>query len=154
MDCFFILVDNLINKIHVFGLHFASIDIRQDSSIHKKVFQALASSDNILPADYSRLSEEKKIEFLTNNEQALETKDYKDPIINDTIESIKAIKLIQEYNGEQGCNRYIISHSSTALNVLEVYGLFILCGWKKEEMNVDIVPLIETIEDLQNAAIN
>jgi phosphoenolpyruvate carboxylase len=36
--------------------------------------------------------------------------------------------------------------------VLEVYGLFILSGWKKEEMNVDIVPLIETIEDLKNAA--
>ena len=38
---------------------------------------------------------------------------------------------------------------SSALNVLEVYGLFILCGWKKEEMKVDIVPLIETIDDLQ-----
>ncbi len=33
-----------------------------------------------------------------------------------------------------------------------MYGLFILSGWKKEEMNVDIVPLIETIDDLKNAA--
>jgi phosphoenolpyruvate carboxylase len=149
---FLYLVDSLINKINVFGLHFASIDIRQDSSIHKKVYQVLASSGNILPADYSKLSEEKKIDFLTTNNEVLGEKDYKDPVINDTLESIKSIKLIQEYNGEQGCNRYIISHSSCALNVLEVYGLFILCGWKKEEMNVDIVPLIETIDDLQNAA--
>jgi phosphoenolpyruvate carboxylase len=149
---FLYLVDSLINKINVFRLHFSSIDIRQDSSIHKKVFQVLASSGNILPPDYSKLSEEKKIEFLTNNTEALIEKDYKDPVINDTLESIKAIKLIQEYNGEHGCNRYIISHSSCALNVLEVYGLFILCGWKKEEMNVDIVPLIETIDDLKNAA--
>src|SRR5665647_3560768 len=146
------LVENLINKVHVFGLHFASLDIRQDSSIHKKVFQVLAASGNILPPDYSKLSDEKKIEFLTKNIEVLPEKDYKDPIINDTLESINAIKLIQEYNGEPGCNRYIISHSSTALNVLEVFGLFILCGWKKEEMNVDIVPLIETIDDLQNAA--
>jgi len=146
------LVDNLINKINVFGLHFASIDIRQDSSIHKKVFQALAAGGNVIPADYPKLSDEKKIEFLSNNNEVLIEKDYKDPVINDTFESIKAIKLIQEYNGEQGCNRYIISHCSSALNVLEVYGLFILCGWKKEELNVDIVPLIETIEDLQNAA--
>jgi phosphoenolpyruvate carboxylase len=146
------LVENLINKVHVFGLHFASLDIRQDSSIHKKVFQVLAASGNILPPDYSKLSDEKKIEFLTNNIEVLPEKDYKDPIINDTLESINAIKLIQEYNGEPGCNRYIISHSSSALNVLEVFGLFILCGWKKEEMNVDIVPLIETIDDLQNAA--
>lgn len=147
------LVDNLINKIHVFGLHFASIDIRQDSSIHKKVFEAIADAGTLLPAGYAKLSDEKKFEFLTHNNEPLtgET-DLKDPILNDTIESIRAIKSIQEYNGEPGCNRYIISHNSSALNVLEVYGLFILSGWKKEEMNVDIVPLIETIEDLKNAA--
>jgi phosphoenolpyruvate carboxylase len=147
------LVDNLINKVHVFGLYFASLDIRQDSSIHEKVFSELSSTGNILPADYLKLSEEKKIEFLTNNREVLPEKDYGDPVINDTLNSIKTIKLIQEYNGEPGCNRYIISHSSTALNVLEVYGLFVLCGWKKEEIKVDIVPLIETIDDLQNAAI-
>ena len=146
------LVDNLINKVHVFGLHFASLDIRQDSSILEKVFAALASADNIFPADYFELSEDKKIGFLTHNTEVLGEKDYGDPVINDTFKSIKAIKLIQEYNGEPGCNRYIISHSRTALNVLEVYGLFVLCGWKKEEMKVDIVPLIETIDDLQNAA--
>ena len=146
------LVDSLINKLHVFGLHFASLDIRQDSSIHKKVFQALADDGNILPANYSKLSEEQKIEFLTKNTQTIPAKDYNDPIINDTFESIRAIKLIQEYNGEPGCNRYIISHSSSALNVLEVYALFIICGWKKDELNVDIVPLIETIDDLKNAA--
>lgn len=146
------LVDNLINKVHVFGLHFASLDIRQDSSIHKKVFSALSSANDIFPKDYMDLSDEKKIEFLTTNTSVLPEKDYGEPVINDTIKSIKAIKLIQEYNGEPGCNRYIISHSSTALNVLEVYGLFILSGWKKEEMKVDIVPLIETIDDLQNAA--
>jgi phosphoenolpyruvate carboxylase len=146
------LVENLINKVHVFGLHFASLDIRQDSSIHKKVFSALATATAFFPKDFMKLSDEKKIEFLTNNTQILPEKDYGDPVINDTFKSIKAIKQIQEYNGEPGCNRYIISHSSTALNVLEVYGLFILCGWKKEEMKVDIVPLIETVEDLQNAA--
>jgi phosphoenolpyruvate carboxylase len=146
------LVDNLINKINVFGLHFASLDIRQDSSIHKKVFEILASSGNILPEDYSKLSDDKKIEFVSTNNKVLNETDYKDAVINDTLESIKAIKLIQEYNGEQGCNRYIISHSSSALDILEVYGLFILCGWKKEEMNVDIVPLIETIDDLKNGA--
>jgi phosphoenolpyruvate carboxylase len=32
-----------------------------------------------------------------------------------------------------------------------VYGLFLLSGWKREEMNVDIVPLFETVEDLKNA---
>ncbi|HEX6181124.1 MAG TPA: phosphoenolpyruvate carboxylase, partial [Chitinophagaceae bacterium] len=39
------------------------------------------------------------------------------------------------------------------LNVLEVYGLFLLGGWKKEELNIDIVPLFETVEDLKAAAV-
>ena len=146
------LIDNLINKVNVFGLHFASLDIRQDSSIHKKVFDALASANKFFPENYSKLSDENKIAFLTSNTEPLADIDYGDPVINDTFKSIKAIKQIQEYNGEPGCNRYIISHSSTALNVLQVYGLFILCGWKKETLKVDIVPLIETVEDLQNAA--
>ena len=148
---FLYLIDDLINKVNIFGLHFASLDIRQDSSIHKKVFAAIAASGTFFPADYQKFSDEKKIEFLTKNTKVLPEKDYGDPIINDTFKSIKAIKTIQQYNGEPGCNRYIISHSSTALNVLEIYGLFILCGWKNEKMKVDIVPLIEMIEDLQNA---
>ena len=146
------LIDNLINKVHVFGLHFASLDVRQDSSIHKRTFAALTTTGSVFPADYLQLTEEKKIEFLTNNTQVLPEKDYGDPLINDTIGSIKIIKQIQEYNGEPGCNRYIISHCSTALNMFEIYGLFILCGWKKEEMKIDIVPLIETVSDLQRAA--
>ena len=145
------LIDNLINKVHIFGLYFASLDIRQDSSIHKKVFTALAASDTFFPSDYDKLSDEKKIEFLTKNTKELPEKDYGDPIINDTFKSIRAIKLIQQYNGERGCNRYIISHAEAPLHVLQIYGLFILCGWKKEKMKVDIVPLIETIDDLQNS---
>ncbi|MGN6249461.1 MAG: phosphoenolpyruvate carboxylase [Ginsengibacter sp.] len=147
------LIDDLISKVHIFGLYFASLDIRQDSSIHKKVFAAMAASDTFFPSDYGKWNDEKKIEFLTKNNKVLPKTDYGDPIINDTFESIKAIKQIQQYNGEEGCNRYIISHAGSALNVFEVYGLFILCGWKKEKMNVDIVPLIETIEDLQNASV-
>ena len=149
---FLYLIDNLINKVHVFGLHFASLDIRQDSSVHGMVLQAIASGDKVLPGNYSELSEGEKIDILTHDTECLPEKDYKDPIINDTINTIKAVKLIQEYNGELGCNRYIISHCSSALNVLEVYGLFLLAGWKKEELNIDIVPLFETIDDLQNAA--
>ena len=145
------LVDNLINKVHIFGLHFASLDVRQDSSIHKIVFEAITQND-IFPKDFLQLTEQEKIQFLTTNTKTLAEKDYGNPLINDTIKSIQCIKLIQQYNGEAGCNRYIISHSSTALHVLQIYGLFILSGWKKEEMKVDIVPLIETIEDLQNAA--
>jgi phosphoenolpyruvate carboxylase len=146
------LVDNLINKVHVFGLHFASLDIRQESSVHNTVLEAIAAEGKVLPSSYRGMNAEEKILLLTQKKEFLAEPEFTDPLVNDTISSIKVIRNIQEYNGEAGCNRYIISQCNSALNVMEVYGLFVLCGWEKEEMNIDIVPLFETIDDLQNAA--
>lgn len=147
------LVENLANKVHVFGLHFASLDIRQDSSIHKKVFAALAKEGDVLPHNYLQLTDEEKTDFINTNNESLHRKEYSDPTIDDTLKSIRAISEIQSFNGEPGCDRYIISHCETALDMLEVYALFILCGWKRESLKVDIVPLIETISDLRNAGL-
>src|SRR5436190_6550418 len=70
----------------------------------------------------------------------------------DTIETMLAIRSIQSYNGEEGCNRYIISQCNSALNVIEVLALCKLSGWKSGEINIDIVPLFETVSDLENAS--
>jgi phosphoenolpyruvate carboxylase len=59
------------------------------------------------------------------------------------------MKKIQENNGELGANRYIISNNESALNVMETFTLFRLCNWKNP--TVDIVPLFESIDDLQLA---
>jgi phosphoenolpyruvate carboxylase len=146
------LVNNLKNKVQIFGLHFASLDIRQESSVHGTVIESLIGKVKELPENYSSLNEDEKISVLSNL-QPIDTSVLNgDPIQKDTIESVQAVKQIQKYNGVQGCNRYIISQCNSALNAMEVYGLFLLGGWKKEEMNVDIVPLFETIDDLKGAA--
>ncbi|HJU46277.1 MAG TPA: phosphoenolpyruvate carboxylase [Chitinophagaceae bacterium] len=124
-NLFLNLLDNLINKVQVFGLHFASLDIRQESSVHKIVLDAITRESEV-PEEY-------------------------DGLVKDTIESIAAVRAIQRFNGEKGCNRYIISQCHSALNVLEVYRLFLLNGWKTEELTLDIVPLFETIDDLKHA---
>ncbi|MCR6719763.1 MAG: phosphoenolpyruvate carboxylase [Chitinophagaceae bacterium] len=143
------LVTNLIHKIEVFGLHFASLDIRQDSSVHRKLFDALAG--RVLPSNYSSLSEDEKINLLVSLSEPLDAESLEDPIHQDTIRSIHAVRSIQTYNGVDGCNRYIISQCCSALNAIEVLGLFLLGGWKKEELNIDIVPLFETIDDLKES---
>ena len=140
------LVNNLINKVRIFGLHFVSLDIRQESTVHSLVLQ------NIFKENYTALNDKEKTVFLTGEMDALPAADYKHPDAQDTLKSMETIKTIQGYNGEQGCNRYIISQCSSALQMLEVYGLFLLCGWKKELLNIDIVPLFEMIDDLQQAA--
>ncbi|MGQ7447602.1 phosphoenolpyruvate carboxylase, partial [Streptococcus suis] len=54
--------------------------------------------------------------------------------------------------GEAGCHRYIISNCQSALNVIEVFSLFKLAGWHEEQIHVDIIPLFETIDDLEASA--
>src|SRR5687768_8915123 len=125
------LVDNLISKVHVFGLHFASLDVRQESSVHNTVLEAIASKDDSLPKNYASLSDDEKINVLMDAESDISPDKYDDELIRDTIESVRAVKKIQTYNGIDGCNRYIISQCNSALNVIEVYGLFLLGGWKK-----------------------
>jgi phosphoenolpyruvate carboxylase len=150
-NLFLYLVDHLINKVHVFGLHFASLDVRQESTTHTKVLELLADTTSALPPDYAGKTADEKIALLSNITETVSEITTDNAVFKDTLDSIKAIKLIQDFNGEAGCNRYIISQCNSALNVLEVYGLFLLCGWEKESMSIDIVPLFETVEDLQNA---
>jgi phosphoenolpyruvate carboxylase len=144
------MVNNLINKIEIFGLHFTTLDIRQESSVHGKVLEAIASKQLALP-DYNNLTDAEKIKVLSSIDKRVDAELLEDAVHKDTLQSIAAVKTIQQYNGPEGCNRYIISQCNSALNAMEVYGLFLLSGWKKEEMTIDIVPLFETIDDLQDA---
>ena len=148
---FVYLVTNLINKVEVFGLHFASLDVRQDSSVHGKVLEDIAQNSSALPKNYKELGADDKVALLSNLSTVTETYTLSDSLFTDTIETMKAIKDIRQFNGNAGCDRYIISQCNSVQNVMEVYGLFKLSGWTKEELKIDIVPLFETIDDLKHA---
>ena len=150
-------LEGLMHKVKLFGTHFASLDIRQDSRIHHAVLmdvhQTLFQQDGkgILPSDYNALNSEAKINVLANIAGQINPTDFKETITKDTLESIYAITTVQKMNGIPGCHRYIISNCQSAINVMELYALCRLCGWDTHLSNLDIVPLFETIEDLTNA---
>ncbi|HVD97005.1 MAG TPA: phosphoenolpyruvate carboxylase [Cytophagaceae bacterium] len=144
-------IDRIISKIEMFGLYFASLDIRQDSSIHKQTIEYIAEHTDALPKNYKTLSDNDKITALLKVKEALDPDTIENELYRDTIYTMGAIQTIQKFNGEEGCHRYIISHTTSALDVMEVYALFHLCGWKREKISLGIVPLFETIEDLRNA---
>ena len=150
-------IDSLIHKVKIFGTYFAALDIRQDSRIHTQVLMEVntalqtKSQAEILPDNYSSLSQEEKINALTSINMSIDPEIFPDGITKDTLQSMYAINSIQKMNGEAGCQRYIISNCQSAVNVMEVYGLFRLCGWQPELLTVDIIPLFETIDDLQEA---
>ncbi|HEY4156246.1 MAG TPA: phosphoenolpyruvate carboxylase, partial [Puia sp.] len=145
------LAENFISKIRIFGFHFATLDLRQDSSVHTAVLKRVNEREKLFDENYESLPEQEKIKALSELKPVAETS-FPDEMVNDTLESIRAVKKIQEKNGPLGCNRYIISQCNSALNMMEVYGLFLLGGWKKESLPVDIIPLFETVEDLRSAA--
>ena len=145
------LVDNFISKMRIFGLHFATLDLRQESFVHEKVLKIINEQDQIFPDDYESLNEKEKIKVLTHLKTVSKTS-FNDELAEDTLASVRAVKTIQEKNGELGCNRYIISQCNSAKNVMEVFALFLLGGWKKDHISLDIVPLFETVDDLYNAA--
>lgn len=151
-DLFIELVDELISKTNLFGLFFASLDIRQDSSVHKPMSEYLAKNTDALPDNYKQLSEEEKMEALLKINTVVDPDSIKDELYRDTLQTIRTVKTIQKFNGEEGCNRYIISHATGPLDVIEVFGFFMMSGWKKESLTIDIIPLFETIDDLQRAA--
>ena len=141
-------VNNLLDKVNLFGLFFASLDVRQDSSVHRELVELVSEKTSVLPKNYKNLSEESKIQLLQNIDSLVVDTD----LDKDTFDTILSIRTIQRFNGPEGCHRYIISHTTSALNVMEVYGLCLMAGWKKEELNIDFVPLFETIGDLRSAA--
>jgi phosphoenolpyruvate carboxylase len=150
-------LDSLIHKVKIFGTHFASLDIRQDSRIHTAVILQINAEliakgkAAILPENYSSLTLTEKLEALSVIETIIDPSTIDDTITRDTLESMYAIKSIQKENGEEGCHRYVISNCQGVVNMMEVYALLRLCGWERENMNIDIVPLFETIDDLAQA---
>jgi phosphoenolpyruvate carboxylase len=145
------LVNQLITRVTLFGLHFASLDIRQDSAVHGRVLEHIAGRTGLLPEGYASLPAEEKIRVLSDVHTSVDMSLLDDALARDTIESMQVVKQIQEMNGMEGCHRYIISQCNHALNPLEVLALFRLSGWTEADIPVDIVPLFETVDDLLEA---
>lgn len=144
----------MINKVEIFGYHFATLDIRQDSRVHHQAFQQIlvkAIEQNLVDKDhhYFELSEHEKIDFLTQVHGDISPGSFEDKIVNGTLGSIRAMKTIQNTNGQQACHRYIISNNQTAQNIFEVFAMLRLSDWEKPD--VDITPLFETVSDLEVA---
>lgn len=148
-------ITSLINKIQLFGHHFATLDIRQDSRIHHTVFSKIvekskAVNNAIFPDNYDSLDEDEQIEVLSKIEGVLETFIFEDELVKNTLQTIKVVKEIQYTNGEKGAHRYIISNNQTALNVMQLYAMLKLVAFN-DKLTIDIVPLFETVTDLENA---
>ncbi|AYM99344.1 phosphoenolpyruvate carboxylase [Chryseobacterium sp. 3008163] len=139
-------LENFKDRVKIFGTHFATLDIRQDSRIHQQVI------DDVYKAKFgeSEVSNDEKFNQLIQVSEKIDADGFED-IIKDTLINVAQVKDIQFANGNRGMNRYIISNSDAVKDVMNVYAFFKITGYKDEEINMDIVPLFETMEGLDNA---
>jgi len=151
------LLDAFILKVKLFGFHFASLDIRQDSRKHDAVWEFILN----------QLDEQKKsiswakLKALPGPDQIKKLLEVRinpvflsltDPLAEETIKTILAISTIHDENGEAACHRYVISNCQSALHIIEVFMLLRLLIGKEEGLSLDVVPLFETIDDLASAS--
>lgn len=149
------VVSDLIRKVELYGSHFASLDIRQDSRVLRNVHAFCRQSKPIVslfPENYDSLSEADKIKTLSFKSAKLNAIETTDSLIQDTLQTIAEIKQIQQSNGELACHRFIISNCQQASDILQLIELFLWNGWEENDLPIDFVPLFETVHDLADAA--
>lgn len=143
-------LNKMITKVKIFGLHLAIVDIRQDSSeieaIYDTIVSALPQERQDVWIEDSEVSRTEFLESLTTNDIPTS---FPNEVQKDTYESFPLMQEIQNTNGKHSCHRYIISNSQKSTHVLMA---FHLARVLRTDMDVDIVPLFETIEDLKRAS--
>jgi phosphoenolpyruvate carboxylase len=149
----------LIRAVQVFGFHLATIDLRQSSDKHEEVVAELLAAARLEP-HYAALSEADKrtlLMKLLGDARALRVigAEYSDLARGELAIFEAALRARQRY-GHEAIRHYIISHTETVSDLLEVLLLQkevgLMHGTLDATHDLIVVPLFETIEDLRNAA--
>jgi phosphoenolpyruvate carboxylase len=146
------IVEDLIQKVRLFGCYFATLDIRQDSRVLRSVFDfSVKNIKTGIVKGYAALPEEDKLKSITFTEADFHCPEDADDMTRDTLDTIRLMREIQQSNGEKACQRFIISNCQQASDILQLIDLFLWSGWKKDNLSVDFMPLFETVNDLARA---
>ena len=152
----------LMRAIQVFGFHLATVDLRQSSDQHEAVLSELLSNARVTP-NYASLDEAAKCQLLLtllNETRPLRVIGtvYSEHTLSE-LAIFEAAKTMRERYGAQAIRHYIISHTETVSDLLEVMLLQKEVGLMRGTLDCDnatcdliVVPLFETIDDLRHAA--
>ncbi len=151
----------LIRAVEVFGFHLATVDLRQSSDQHEAVVAELLTVARIEPG-YAQLDEMAKRSLLMKLLSDARPLRVMGTAYSAHTQSELAIfetaKEMREGFGAQAIRHYIISHTETVSDLLEVLLLQKEVGLMQGTLDAHatcdliVVPLFETIEDLRNAA--
>ena len=151
----------LLRAVDVFGFHLATVDLRQSSDKHEAVVAELLATARVA-ADYAALDEPARQQLLMRmlcDARGLRVvgAEYSE-LARSELAIFEAARTARAAYGRDAIRHYIISHTETVSDLLEVLLLQkevgLLRGTLDDGAVADliVVPLFETIEDLRNAA--
>ncbi|MDO9154303.1 MAG: phosphoenolpyruvate carboxylase [Paludibacter sp.] len=143
----------LERQVQCFGFHLVRLDIRQNSAFHEKAIEQLLQVSSFENWQYSKWTEEERIKFLTDELTS------KRPFVvantsvgkeaNAVLECFVAIKNHIDKYGHEGIGSLIVSMTRGISDLLVVYLFLREVGLS--DTSLQVVPLFETIDDLQLA---
>lgn len=146
----------LLQAVEVFGFYLAMIDMRQDSSVNEACVAELLKSANIVE-DYSALSEEEKVKVLLKELQEdprtlSSTNAEKSEQLQKELAIFQTARYLKDKLGDEVIKQHIISHTESVSDMFELAIMLKEVGLlDNQKARVQIVPLFETIEDLENS---
>ena len=146
----------LLQAVDVFGFYLATIDMRQDSSVNEACVAELLKSANIVD-DYSALSEEEKVKVLLKELQEdprtlSSTNAEKSEQLQKELAIFQTARYLKDKLGDEVIKQHIISHTESVSDMFELAIMLKEVGLlDNQKARVQIVPLFETIKDLENS---
>ena len=149
--------EELLSAVKIFGFYLASIDMRQDSSVYEACVAELLKSANI-ENNYSELSENEKCDLLLNilkkdprplsiNDESKQSEELKKELL-----IFKTARELKDKLGNNIIKQNIISHTTSISDLLELAIMLKEVGLVGSDFaRLQLVPLFETIEDLENS---
>jgi len=137
---------DLMRRAKCFGINLARLDIRQESSRHSQLISEFLK--NKYKINYDKLSEDKKIKFLSSKIKSKTNLINKFSFKNKENKEVWSTFKILADEPKECLGAYVISMTSAASDILIVTYL-------QKEANIKeplrVVPLFETLDDLINA---
>ena len=149
--------EELLNVVKIFGFYLASIDMRQDSSVYEASVAELLSSANI-EIDYCSLSEEEKCELLLKQLKedprplSINDENKQSEELRKELAIFRTARKLKDKLGDNVIKQNIISHTTSVSDLLELAIMLKEVGLVGSDFaRLQLVPLFETIEDLENS---
>jgi phosphoenolpyruvate carboxylase len=146
----------LRRKLSVFGFHLAPIDLRQSSDEHAAVVDELLRRAGV-EASYAAMEESRRTDLL--GRELSGPRPLRVPYLqyselaDKELAVFAAARQAQQRYGPAAVSKYIISHCESVSDLLEAGVLLREAGLlRPDALSVDVIPLFETIADLERCA--